>query len=335
MKGIIIGDWQWEIYEKALYNGFVKNGINMDSFKIPIEKNRLVNILQYKLRSGQLIDNINNKIQNKIILNNYDFVFFQRPVLIKRKTLKNIKDNCKAKIICFHNDNPFQHTYKYFKYRRYFNILPLCDIVYVYRPSNIIEAKNHGANNTKILMPYYIKDFHDKQIDTKKKYDVTFIGHYENDGRSDYCEFLIKNNINLRIIGHSWDKIKNNKILKNFKIKKSAFGDEYIKEIKSSKIALVFLSKLNRDVYTRRNFEIPAIGTFMLTQKSNELKKLFIENEQCAYFESKESLLSKVNYFLENETLRENIAINGHIKNNKLGFNNINCAKKILKDINY
>jgi spore maturation protein CgeB len=89
-------------------------------------------------------------------------------------------------------------------------------------------------------------------------------------------------------------------------------GEEYCKVISGAKIALSFLSKINRDTYTRRNFQIPAVQTFMLSEYSEDLASLFAEGEEAEYFRSREELLEKVGFYLRNEFARNRIARKGH-----------------------
>ena len=61
MKGIIAGDWKWNIYENALQEGFVKLGHKVDSFKIELNPTQFSSKIQYKLRTGSIINKINGK----------------------------------------------------------------------------------------------------------------------------------------------------------------------------------------------------------------------------------------------------------------------------------
>ena len=85
------------------------------------------------------------------------------------------------------------------------------------------------------------------------------------------------------IYGNNWEKIiKDNKELNIFN--KEFIGLSYSKKIASSKIALIFLSKTNKDVYTRRCFEIPACKTLMLMEENNQIKKIFKENKEIFFW---------------------------------------------------
>src|SRR5947208_3167798 len=76
------------------------------------------------------------------------------------------------------------------------------------------------------------------------------------------------------------------------------WGDAYNKALCGAKIALCFLSKLNRDTYTRRCFEIPATKTLMLSEYSNDLATLFAEGSEIEFFRSISELVDKATYYV-------------------------------------
>ena len=108
-------------------------------------------------------------------------------------------------------------------------------------------------------------------------------------------------------------------------------NEKYNLTLNQSKIALVFLSTLNSDSYTRRCFEIPATKTFMLSQYSNDLALLFTPEKEADYFITKEELLSKIQYYLENKLIREKITANAY---EKLIMNNHEVSERIKIVIN-
>ena len=88
-------------------------------------------------------------------------------------------------------------------------------------------------------------------------------------------------------------------------------GDLYYQKISSAKIALCFLSKMNRDTYTRRCFEIPAMGVFMLCQYSEDLACLFKDGVDAVFFHNPDDMMEKIDYYTKHNNLRAQIAASG------------------------
>ena len=61
-----------------------------------------------------------------------------------------------------------------------------------------------------------------------------------------------------------------------------------------------------------RNFEIPAFGGFQLTNYSLSLEEYFEIGNEVSIYTSYEDLVSQIEYFLENESQRKEIMINGY-----------------------
>lgn len=124
-----------------------------------------------------------------------------------------------------------------------------------------------------------------------QKYNVTFIGTYEED-RFNQLSYLAQNNIQVDIFGADWPKNAH----QNLKIHSPVFGDDYQKVITSTKINLIFLRSSNFDTVTSRSYEIPFFNSFFLAQYSDDHSQLYQNPELL--FDSAEDLLSKVNLWL-------------------------------------
>jgi spore maturation protein CgeB len=81
-----------------------------------------------------------------------------------------------------------------------------------------------------------------------------------------------------------------------------------------ARIALCFLSKLNRDTYTRRCFEIPASGTLLLSEYSDDLAGMFREGVEADYFRSPEEMIEKIRCYLDDDALRRRVAAAGRLR---------------------
>ena len=112
-------------------------------------------------------------------------------------------------------------------------------------------------------------------------------------------------------------------------LKKDIFviGDDMVNTINSFKI------HFNRNVaddVNYRTFETLGCKTFLLTNETENLNKLFNIGEHLITYNSKDDLLEKVNYYLNNDNEREQIAENGYkwvLKNHTYD----NRAKEIIQ----
>jgi spore maturation protein CgeB len=100
--------------------------------------------------------------------------------------------------------------------------------------------------------------------------------------------------------------------------------------ISGAKIALCFLSKLNEDTYTTRNFQIPAMRTFMLSEYTPDLASLFEEGKEAEFFRSQDELLDKIRYYLQHDSEREEIAHNGHKRLLADGHDVVSRARQVV-----
>ena len=81
-----------------------------------------------------------------------------------------------------------------------------------------------------------------------------------------------------------------------------------------SKINLNTTSKAIRSGLPLRIFDILGCGGFVLTNYQTELTDLFVLNEDIVAYSSLEEANDLITYYLEHESLREEIAFNGYEK---------------------
>lgn len=322
MKILIIGDWHSKIHEEALKNGFIKLGHQVVEFKwfSYFKVNNKLKLFLLKLQNKFLFGPVINLIQKDIIhlaeIEQPDVIFIYRGTHIFASTLDKLKKTLKTKIIVYNNDDPFSEKQSSYYWRHFIQSLKFSDLALAYRHHNMKDFTQNGAVKVGLLRSWFIpeKDFPVAKdlIEEQFIHDVVFVGHYENDGRNKLFEYLLDNGIRLKIYGPEWNKhISQFTKLQSLLPTHSLNGLDYNKVISGSKITICILSKLNRDTYTRRCFEIPAIQGFMLAEYTEDLASLFSEDNQVAFFRNKEELLSKIKFFLENESKRQIIAENG------------------------
>ena len=139
--------------------------------------------------------------------------------------------------------------------------------------------------------------------------DVVFVGHYEPDGRENYLRALVDAGLSVKLYGGGyWTKQVLGNLYDYFAPIVPAEGENYAKALCGAKVCLAFLSKLNRDTYTRRCFEIPACGRVMLAERTDDLLGMFKENKEACFFSSREELVAKARWLVANPEIRDKIA---------------------------
>ena len=334
-KILLAGSWTWKMYEEALAIGFEENGYEVIPFKFSdyIFPNTLRGRIHHKLLFGPDVIKLNEELLNIFIKSSPDIIFLNRAIFVWVHTLRKMRELKNVIIITYNNDNPFAYG-KWSIWRNYLKSIQISDFNFFYRKSNLEYANSIGISGANLLLPYYVEGLHRpiKIIPDKYKHDVVFIGHYEDDGRSDYIEYLINHRIDIHVYGTRWNELSTGSIINGRNIF-PLYEKEYIAALSGAKIALAFLSKRNKDTYTRRNFEIPACGTLMISQETNELKNIYKDGEEAVFFRSKKELLEKARFYLENENIRLEIAKGGYEKCIQ-EHSNIHRAQEILLKIN-
>ena len=128
-------------------------------------------------------------------------------------------------------------------------------------------------------------------------------------------------------------RIDNSPLLKSNTPMAYLADEEYVKAICGAKIALCFFSKLNRDTYTARCFEIPACGTALFSEYSDDIASLFEEGVDAEFFRSKEQLVEKITSYMKNPTKLEMLTRSGTRRVRRDGHDVISRMSELLKVI--
>ena len=107
--------------------------------------------------------------------------------------------------------------------------------------------------------------------------DVVFVGHWEPHTER-YVAALRDAGVRMQVWGDYWWKAKD----RSLRVVKLLEHEEYVTTIASAKMALCVFSRRNRNESTGRSFEIPAIGTCMLAERTAEHVFLYGERGRGA-----------------------------------------------------
>src|SRR5580700_233483 len=255
---------------------------------------------------------INHAIIDSLSRESAEVLWCDRPLDIKPQTLKAAKRmHPSIKLVAYSLDD-MGRSHNQSAY--YLRSIPLYDVHVTTKSYNVDELKSLGAKRVLFVNNAFCPKVHfpvKPSTQQKLKYggQVGFIGAYERE-RADMVVSLAKAGIRVRVWGGWPQRLRSSS--PNLEIEKDClWGDAYRLAINSFDVNLCFLRKINRDVQTTRSVEIPACGGFMLAERTEEHLSLFREDVEAAFFNSTEELVAKVEYYLENENLREMIALNG------------------------
>jgi spore maturation protein CgeB len=322
MKILIAGDWLFPMYEKAFADSLTVLGHEVFEFSWSSYYKSLLGRFESKYCVvGPLTQKFNVDLLSHVATRMPAVVLLWRGTNILPSTLKKIKKLGNIKIASYNHDDfsgpglgapvPWHHKRLW---RLFIECAPLIDFHFVKRGSNISHLAELGANNSQIMQMWFDPKIHrpvEIGVSEQGRFetDVVFVGHYEPDGREKSIKALVDAGIKTKIWGgHYWSRPVLGDLYDRLAPIEPAEGDDYAKALCGAKICLCFLSKLNRDTYTRRCFEIPACGRVMLAERTGELLRLFKEDEEACFFSSNEELVEKVRWLLENSDVRERIA---------------------------
>jgi len=342
MRVLIVGDGHAAIHEPALANALRQAGAEVKTFfwhpyfvsEKPLQK--IVFRIENKFIVGPQLNKIQSNLIEAVVKFQPEVLLVYRGTHIFPDTLERIKQ-LGVRIVSYNNDDPFSGRQAQWMWRHFIRGLKLSDLALAYREHNIRDFLGAGAPRCELFRSWYIPEKNRKLQLTPEEHqiwdsDIVFAGHFENDGRLSLVEALAKEPWKFNLFGPEWNTpAAQSAVLKNRIPIKVVVGEDYNKAISGSKIAVCIFSKLNRDTYTRRCFEIPASGTMMLCEHSNDMANLFEADKEVVFFKSIPELIEKAKYYLSHDEERESIAERGYQRVLKDGHDINSRAKQLMK----
>lgn len=268
-----------------------------------------------------------------------DLVFVYRGTHISAIALRAIRTAFPSCVLVgYCNDDPFAPNQPKYLWRHFIESVPHYDLMLAYRIANIQDLRNAGAKRVELFRSWYVVDrnFPVELSDSdalRFSTDVVFVGHYEPDQRLSYMEEIVRAGFSLRLFGPKkyWNKpLAQSKILRGLAPVQMVWGDDYNRALCGAKIALCFFSKLNRDTYTRRTFEIPATRTLMVSEYTDDVASLYRAGIEADFFSSRHEMIEKIRFYLADETARRRVAQAGYLRVKTSGHDVESRVKELL-----
>lgn len=331
MKILIAGSWHSEVHEEGVSWAFKKLGHEVVAFPWCSYFQAgpgyvgffspLILRAQNKYLVGPRMASLNRDFITMVVRARPDVVMIYRGTHLFPGTLRELRRLVpRTMLIGYNNDDPFAPTQPRWIWRHFLAGIPEYDLVLAYRYHNLESFRRAGARRVELLRSWFVPERnHPVELsdEDKSRYecDVVFVGHYEPDQRRACLEAVARRGWRLRLFGpgYDWDPaIRRSPELSGQIPVRLVWGENYNRALCGAKIALCFLSKLNRDSYTRRCFEIPATRTMMLAEYTDDLAGLFREGEEAEFFRDPEEMIVKIEHYLGDDARRRAVAEGGY-----------------------
>ncbi|WP_199236642.1 glycosyltransferase [Ramlibacter sp. WS9] len=202
--------------------------------------------------------------------------------------------------------NPAHHAPWFIK------ALPAYDIIFSPRRAMMPDLARIGCKNVRYLpFGYDAQIFSPPGPDAPTQAecaDVVFAGGADED-RVPHMLALVRAGFTLSLYGNYWHRYRSLRSAS----RGMADAANLSQVLSSAKVALCLVRKANRDGSCMRTFEVPAVGTCMLVEDTEEHRQIFgDEGVAVLYFDSIEEMVVKCRQLCDDDVLRLRLANAAH-----------------------
>jgi spore maturation protein CgeB len=307
---------------------------------IPLDMNpfyrtgaRLTRSILHRLAWGPAVAAMNRAIIQQAAGIDYDWAWVDKGTWIYPETVEALKKGGRSLAIHYTPDPAIV----FHKTRHFIRSIPVYDILITTKTYETDKYKQHGAQKVIFAHQGYDEDiFQPRDIEPEQRNrlqsDVLFIGHCEKHyyrrvraAHEAAAGMAVWGRWGRQAMLHPW--------LKKIHQGEGIWHVEYAEALCCAKIGLGLLSRLAPDRSTTRTYEIPACGTFMLAERTEEHRSLFEEGKEAEFFETDEELKDKLKYYLSHDDARMKIGRAGRERCVRSGYSNKERLKGALKNI--
>lgn len=296
-------------------------------------KTRLTGIFHYRTGYKFVLKAVEEYVLNQIKNDFYDLIFVNHGHDISASLLKKLKLNSSV-IINYNSDNPYSKRDGN-RFDSLLSAIPYYDLIVVPRDENIEDAIRLGAK--KVTREYLTYDpiFHNSETALKShlknvESDICFVGTCMPE-RGPFMEKLIQKKVPIKIFGLRWNKAKEWKVIKKYHVNVNTNAENYVKILASSKVSIGLLSFGNKDLVTKRSFEIPSIGSLLCAQRTSVHEKFYKDGVEACFWNDAYECAEICHELLNNPAKRLAIAKAGHEAALRSGQSNDEMLARIIK----
>lgn len=314
---------------------YLKKILKPEEFRVvdidfPIaETSPLFRSIGWRFKSGPLIWNINNYFEKRIKgAGNFDLVWIDKGVFFRPGILEKLKSNSNT-LVHYTPDTAFSLNQS----ELFYQALPLYDYCIT---TKSFEKKFYEESNVNHLLyctQGYDPGLHRIYHSFEEKHGIAFVGLYE-DSRAEVLAKLLERKLQIRLAGEGWRSFAHKfRRKENFNyLGEGLFGEAYARLISGSLIGLGLLAKKFPELHTTRTFEIPACGTALVTERNDETKSFFSDDE-AIFFSDIPELIERVESLMAHPESLNTISEKGYQRISWGGYDYPSILAGLLKQM--
>lgn len=303
---LIVGAFGSPQRDEAISRGFRECGATVAecSYGDILYSTRLLTRAQLRFMAGPVCYQLANRVRRAAEQFTPDVIFFRRPLEFTPAMLKYIKRHTRALLASFNNDNPFSRVYRERRWRLLRQAIPLFDVHFAFRRSNIEQYKAHGAKVVALWEPFYSPWLHRPLVNDRLpnfgETMILFAMHAEHDTRREAVLRLREEGFELHVHSWNWGCEYGESDARAFSVMPPIWGDEYVLAVGRAMATLCFFSKQNGDELTSRVFEIPACGGVLAAERNERIEQIFRDGEEAVLFSDTSELIERMRELRKN-----------------------------------
>ena len=295
---------------------YLKKLLSPEEFRVvdidfPIaETSPLFRSIGWRFKSGPFIWKINHYFEKRIRdEGNFDLVWIDKGVFIRPEILEKLKSSSNT-LVHYTPDTAFTLN----RSELFYKALPLYDYCITTKSFEIKYYEERKVKHLLYCTQGYDPGLHKIYNSFHKKQGIAFVGLYE-DSRAEVIARLMEKKYQVSLAGAGWKsfahKFKNKDNLSY--LGEGLFGEAYAKLISGSLMGLGLLAKKFPELHTTRTFEIPACGTALVTERNEETKSYFNEDE-AIFFSDINELVERIGTLMVQQESLKAISEKGYQK---------------------
>jgi spore maturation protein CgeB len=282
---------------------------------------------------GPIVTRMNREIRKQTgSLRGVTHIWVDKGVWIYPETLQHLKKLTGAQAIHYTPDSQIVSQ----RSRHFMASIPLYDALVTTKEWEVDAYKAAGAKRVMLTYQGYDSRFFPRKPRESERAvfdsDVCFVGHTQ-PHYAERLKALSSLNIQLRIWGDAWPPYAEKHSWAQEIVAKGLWGESYPAALACAKIGLGLLGKHIPETSTTRSFEIPAMGTFLLAERTALHQQLFDEGKEAEFFSSDEEMLDKARFYLAHDEARQQIAAAGRARCERSGYSSVELLRKIVESL--